>query len=226
MLRSLITSTSLTTMSSPSKSKLTLSTTLPLPNSKYQIPQLGFGVYQSPPEVCKTSCSTALKSGYRHIDTAQYYANESQVGSSLSSSGLSREDIYITSKILSPGKDVDSSYEKIVESVEKVGGGYINLMLIHSPNCGKEGRENMWRALEKAQTEGKVRDIGVSNYGEVHIEEMRGYARVWPPVVNQIEVRYALLFAGLSRSALLMIWRSYTPGANKKKSSSTARNTT
>ena len=168
--------------------KLTPTTTLALQHSKHLIPQLGFGVYQSPPDVCKASCLAALKAGYRHIDTAQYYANESQVGSAIAASGIPRSDIYVTSKILSAGKDVEESYGKVVESVEKVGGGYVDLFLIHSPNAGREARENMWGALERARREGKVRSIGVSNYGEEHIEEMKEYAEVWPPSVNQIEV--------------------------------------
>lgn len=169
-------------------SNLSLSTTLPLKNSKYSIPQLGFGVYQSPPEVCERSCLTALDVGYRHIDSAQYYANESQVGDAIKKSGIPRSEVYVTSKILSAGKDVDESYEKVVDSVDKVGGGYIDLFLIHSPNAGPEKRKNMWLALERAKKEGKVRDIGVSNYGQEHIEEMKEFATTWPPVINQIEV--------------------------------------
>jgi diketogulonate reductase-like aldo/keto reductase len=157
-------------------------------NAKYPIPQLGFGVYQSPPEVCKKSCLTALKAGYRHIDTAQYYANEVQVGEAIKESGIPRSEIYVTSKILSAGKDVEASYKSIAESVKKIGGGYADLFLIHSPNAGKDARENMWRALEKAKKEGKVRAIGVSNYGQEHIEEMKEYADNWPPAVNQIEL--------------------------------------
>jgi diketogulonate reductase-like aldo/keto reductase len=178
-------------MPTSTETKLNLSTTLPLLHTKnlHPIPQLGFGVYQSPPEVCKKSCLAALSSGYRHIDTAQYYANESQVGEALKESGIPRSSVFVTSKILSAGKDVDESYRKIVDSVEKIGGGYVDLFLIHSPNAGKEARENMWRALEKARKEEKVKAIGVSNYGREHIEEMKEYAETWPPSVNQIEVR-------------------------------------
>jgi diketogulonate reductase-like aldo/keto reductase len=171
--------------------KLSISSTLPLANSKFKIPQIGFGVYQSPPPTCVQSCVKAFSAGYRHIDTAQYYDNESSVGRSLREAKVPRADIFLTSKILSPGKDVDSTYNSIVESVKKLDGedGYVDLFLIHSPNGGKESRSLMWLALEKAKETGKVRNIGVSNYGIGHIEEIKEIGNVWPPVVNQIEVR-------------------------------------
>lgn len=171
-------------------SKPTLTTTLPLRNSTHRIPALGFGVYQSPPPTCVSSCLRAFTAGYRHIDTAQYYANEKSVGRALRDATIARKDLYITSKILSPGNDVDSTYKMIKDSVEKLDGpdGYVDLFLIHSPNGGKESRRLMWLALEKAKQEGKVRDIGVSNYGIGHIEEIKSIGKIWPPVVNQIEV--------------------------------------
>lgn len=179
------------TKKTPNMSKLSLDSTLPLPNSAHKIPQLGFGVYQSPPETCVKSCLAALKAGYRHIDTAQYYANEEQVGQAVRESGLKREEVYLTTKILSPGEDVDSTYKSVLESVEKLSGkeGYVDLFLIHSPNAGPEKRKLMWLALEKAKSEGKAREIGVSNYGIGQIEEIKKIGTVWPPAINQIEVR-------------------------------------
>jgi len=172
-------------------SKLSLSSTLALPKSHFKIPQLGFGVYQSPQETCIKSCLTALKAGYRHIDTAQYYDNEEQVGTAVKQSGIPRSEMYITSKILAAGNDVERSYHKVIESVEKIDpgpNGYIDLFLIHSPNSGPAKRKIMWLALEKAKKEGRVREIGVSNYGKGHIEEMKEFAKVWPPVINQVEL--------------------------------------
>lgn len=171
-------------------SKLSLSSEVGLPNSRYKIPQLGFGVYQSHGPTCVQSCLTALKSGYRHIDTAQYYANEELVGQAIQESKIPRSELYITSKILSPGNDLEATYKKIVDSVHKIDGpqGYVDLFLIHSPNGGQNDRKLMWQALEKVKAEGKVRDIGVSNFGKQHIEELKSFAKVWPPAVNQIEV--------------------------------------
>ncbi|KAI8935680.1 hypothetical protein NX059_007202 [Plenodomus lindquistii] len=171
--------------------KLTISTTLSLATSKYKIPQIGFGVYQSPPEVCVASCKTALEGGYRHIDTAQYYENETEVGRALKESKVPREEVYITTKILFAGEDADSTYAKLVESVEKLVGkdGYVDLFLIHSPNFGPEKRKLMWNALEKLKGEGKTRDIGVSNYGVGHIKEIASIATSEKvPAVNQIEL--------------------------------------
>lgn len=171
-------------------SKLSLTSALALPNSKYKIPQIGFGVYQSPPSTCVKSCLTAIKAGYRHIDTAQYYENESSVGQAVRDAEVSRSELYITTKILSPGKDLESTYKSVEDSVKKLAGedGYVDLFLIHSPNGGKESRKLMWQALEKAKANGKARDIGVSNYGIGHIEEIKEIGKVWPPAVNQIEV--------------------------------------
>ena len=204
-------------------SQLNLQSTLPLPNSPHKLPQLAFGVYQSPPETCGKSCLTALKAGYRHIDTAQYYANEEQVGQALKESGLKREEVYLTTKILSPGNDVDSTYKSIVESVEKLSGkdGYVDLFLIHSPNAGPEKRKLMWLALEKAKEEGKAREIGVSNYGIGHIEEIKKIGKVWPPAINQIEVR-----ATSSATCTPLTHSSFTLGANRRPPLNTARRTT
>lgn len=167
-----------------------LQSALPLPSSANKIPQIGFGVYLSPPEKCVNSCLKALEAGYRHIDTAQYYENEESVGKALRDSKLQREDVYITTKILSAGNDADSTYQKIVESVEKLAGkdGYVDLFLIHTPNGGPDARKLMWQALEKAKEAKIARDIGVSNYGVQHIEEIKSIGKVWPPAINQIEV--------------------------------------
>lgn len=172
---------------------------LPLPNSSTHIPRLGFGVYRSPPATCIQSCQHALQAGYRHIDTAQFYGNETEVGNAIRSAEIPREEIFVTSKILSPAGDEEATYEKILDSVRKIGGegdgGYVDLFLIHSSSSGSQGRKMLWVALERALREGKVRAIGVSNFGIKHIEEMKTYARVWPPHVNQIEVfSFAPLF--------------------------------
>lgn len=206
-----------------STSSLSISSSLSLENSKNKIPQIGFGVYLSPPETCVASCKKAFEAGYRHIDTAQYYENETQVGKALAESGLPREDVYITSKILFAGEDLESTYQKIVDSVEKLAGkdGYADLFLIHSPNFGPEKRKLMWLAQEKAQEAGKVKDIGVSNYGIQHIEEIKSFGKIWPPTVNQIEV-------GLFPNAIMrkpLTGDSCTLGASSARSWNTARRT-
>jgi diketogulonate reductase-like aldo/keto reductase len=166
--------------------------TLPLPKSSERIPRLGFGVYRSPPNQCKQSVRKALDAGYRHIDTAQFYANEAEVGEALRDSGMPREEVFITTKILSPAASIEATYDKLLASVHKISGpdGYVDLFLIHSSSSGSAGRKMLWQALEKLHAEGKAKSIGVSNFGVGHIEEMRSYAQVFPPHVNQIEVRH------------------------------------
>lgn len=142
--------------------------------------------------MCVKSCLEAFKSGYRHVDTAQYYDNEEAVGRAICDSKIPREEIFVTTKILNPGKDLDDTYKRIEVSVGKLDAKqkYVDLYLIHSPNGGLESRKLMWHALEKAKADGIVRNIGVSNYGIKHIEEMKEYSEPqnWPPAVNQIEL--------------------------------------
>ncbi|KAJ6132334.1 hypothetical protein N7471_007549 [Penicillium samsonianum] len=163
---------------------------LPLPNSSVRIPRLGFGVYRSPTNQCVQSCLKALDAGYRHIDTAQFYANEAEVGEALRTTSVPRDQIFVTTKVLSPAASVEATYDKLLASVHKIGGadGYVDLFLIHSSSSGSAGRKLLWQALEKLYAEGKTKSIGVSNFGVGHIEEMRSYAQVFPPHVNQIEL--------------------------------------
>jgi hypothetical protein len=170
--------------------KLSITDKLHMPKCAAQIPRLGFGVYRSSTSQCIESCTTALKVGYRTIDTAQFYENEAEVGAAVRQSGLKRDDVFITTKILSAGGSFAKSLQKCIDSVDKIDGkeGYVDCFLIHSPNGGKEKRKEMWQALEKLYEIGKAKSIGVSNYGIGHIEEMKAYAKVWPPHVNQIEL--------------------------------------
>lgn len=170
-------------------SSLSLQSTLKL-KSGTTIPRLGFGVWDSPAHLTTQSCLSALKNGYRHIDTAQVYGNEPEVGKAVRESGLKREDIFVTSKVLTPGDDDESTYQKVLESVKKIDGenGYLDLMLIHNNTSGPEGVKKMWQAMEKLQSEGKLKAIGVSNFGVGSIDRMKEYAQAWPPAVNQLEL--------------------------------------
>lgn len=152
---------------------LALTSTISLP-SGHQIPHLGFGVYRSPPDRTLASVTTALEAGYRHIDTAQVYKNEAEVGAAIRSfcaSGKARrEEVWVTTKLRdAPGrlgrKRLGNVPDLLRESVRKVAGeeGYVDLLLIHSPYAGPEGRAVQWKALEALKREGKVRALGVSN---------------------------------------------------------------
>ncbi|CZT17980.1 probable aldo-keto reductase [Ramularia collo-cygni] len=168
---------------------LTLRSTVALPNNE-KLPQLGFGVWDSPSDLTTQSCLSALKAGYRHIDTAQVYGNETEVGEAVKQSGLPREEIFITSKILGPGDDAEETYQKCLSSVQKIAGddGYLDLFLIHNVTSGAKGVKLLWQAMEKLQSEGKIKSIGVSNAGIGMIEGMKSYAKAWPPAVNQFEL--------------------------------------
>ncbi|KAI9894463.1 MAG: hypothetical protein M1814_003221 [Vezdaea aestivalis] len=172
-------------MASP---KLSQSSALTLWNG-VKMPALGFGVYNSPISVCTRSCLTAMKVGYRHIDTAQLYGNEDEVGDALRSTKLPRRDLFVTTKIISAGV----IEKKLNHSIEKIGvaeGGaspYVDAFLIHSPSMGKKSRQQVWTALEELLEAGRTRSIGVSNFGIKLIEEMKDYAKVWPPHINQLE---------------------------------------
>lgn len=164
--------------SSMSGSTLNISSTVQLPED-IRIPQLGFGVYLSPAEITRTSVTHALNAGYRHIDTAQIYRNEKQVGEAVRSFLLEnkgrfhRQDIWITTKLRDEKgrlpKKLDNVPQLLRESVDVICGnetemgGYVDLFLIHSPYAGVEGRKRQWQELEELKREGKTRAIGVSN---------------------------------------------------------------
>lgn len=166
---------------------LSIDDKLPLLDSPNKIPRIGFGVYKSDQKVAVNSVLTAFKHGYRHVDSAQYYDNEKEVGEAVRQSGIPREEIFVTTKILRPKKTFEENYESVKKSVEIIGLGYVDLFLVHSPSSGPGGRKLMWTALEKLKDEGLVKDIGVSNYGVKHLEELKGYAR-YPIAINQIEL--------------------------------------
>ncbi|KAH8663603.1 putative aldo-keto reductase [Tricladium varicosporioides] len=174
-------------------SKLKFTDLLVLPNSSVKIPRIGFGVYLSEPGKCVASCQAALRAGYRHIDTAEYYANEKEVGEAVRKSGLKRSDVFITTKILYPGGSVEKNYERMLDSILKINGdsnanSYVDLFLIHTGNMSSVDRGQIWTAMERLLEEGRIKAIGVSNWGIGKIEELKSFAKIYPPHVNQIEL--------------------------------------
>ncbi len=156
-------------------------------NNGKTIPQLGFGVFQIKPADTVEATSQALEVGYRHIDTAQMYGNEAEVGEAVQKSGLDRSEIFITSKINNNRQsrdDVLSSFEK---SLEDLGGDYVDLMLIHWPLPTVRDFTVAWKALEEVYRDGRARSIGVSNFNPHHIGRLLAETEI-PPAVNQIEV--------------------------------------
>lgn len=194
---------------------LTLQSTVPL-NTNHKLPQLGFGVWDSPSHLTTQSCLTALKTGYRHLDTAQVYGNETEVGEAMKQSGLPRGDIFVTTKVMSPEDDDAATYKKCLASVQKIAGddGYVDLYLIHNVTCGAKGVKMLWQALEKLHKEGKAKSIGVSNTGIGIMEGMKSYAKVWPPAVDQLEVCFLFAIKMILSTDLS---NSFTRGASNAK---------
>ncbi|TYZ65867.1 hypothetical protein PybrP1_005600 [[Pythium] brassicae (nom. inval.)] len=148
---------------------------------------LGLGVYQSRPgSETYDAVVAALRLGYRHIDSAQAYRNESDVGRAVRDSGIPREQVFVTSKMYSATWSYDGVLSSVRASNDTLGLGYIDLFLLHSPS-DNINRADAWRALEDLQREGVVRDIGVSNFGEKHLRKLAETWRV-KPAVNQIEL--------------------------------------
>lgn len=177
---------------------LTIHDTFPIPNTNTSIPRLGFGVYQLYGQPCQQAVLAALAAGFRHIDSAQLYRNESEVGAAVRQSPVKREHVFLTTKIRAAAGSPEKMYQSALDSVNKVGGagGYVDLFLVHVPGSSREAREELWKALERLHSEGKAKAIGVSNFRVQHLEEMKEYARIWPPHVNQLEVgcRHAVLY--------------------------------
>lgn len=158
---------------------------LPL-NTGGSIPQLGLGVWQTPPgEIAKSAVSFALRQGYRHVDTARIYGNEKDVGAGLRSSGVARDQIFVTTKLWNDDQGYESALRAFDASARRLGLDYVDLYLLHWPVAG--ARLESWRALERLHAEGRARAIGVSNFLVPHLEELLGVAKV-VPAVNQIEI--------------------------------------
>src|SRR2546425_12616886 len=154
-------------------------------NNGVMIPRLGLGVYQSPPgQVTQRAVEYALEIGYRHIDTARIYNNESDVGTALRKSGIKREDVFITTKLWNSDHGYESAVRACDESLKRLGLKYLDLYLIHWPV--PEIRNESWQALTQLLRDGKCRSIGVSNYTIQHLTELFDKSEIGP-MVNQVE---------------------------------------
>ncbi|WP_295785775.1 aldo/keto reductase [Veillonella ratti] len=152
-------------------------------NNGVKMPILGFGVYQIPKEDTKQAVLEALKVGYRHIDTAQSYFNEEEVGEAIAESGIPREEIFLTTKIWIDNYGYEKAKASIDESLRKLKTDYVDLFLLHQPFSDYYGA---YRALEDAYREGKVRAIGVSNFYLDRLSDIVAFTEI-KPQVNQVE---------------------------------------
>ncbi len=154
-------------------------------NNRYKIPQIGLGVYLTKSGTeCFNAVNWALEAGYRHIDTAKYYKNEKDVGSAVRSSGIKREELFITTKLWNEDHGYEAALEAFDKSLKTLNIDYIDLYLIHWPV--QEKRKDSWKALEKIYESGYCKSIGVSNYQINHLNELFGYANI-APAINQVE---------------------------------------
>ncbi|MCC6558349.1 MAG: aldo/keto reductase [Polyangiaceae bacterium] len=162
-----------------------------------EIPYLGFGTYLISNDEAAAAVSEAIRAGYRHIDTAEGYRNESGVGAgikrALESEGLARSDLFVTTKLWpgnpawgQPAKTTESTVTSLHESLERLGLDHVDLYLIHAP-FERDQRLAQWRGLVELKRQGKARAIGVSNFSEKHIEELKA-AGLPMPAANQIEL--------------------------------------
>ncbi len=147
------------------------------------MPQLGYGVYQISKEECERCVLDALSVGYRHIDTAQSYFNEEEVGKAIKKSSIPREEIFLTTKVWIDHYGYEKCKKSIEESLKKLQTNYIDLVLLHQPFNDYYGA---WKALEELYKEGKIRAIGISNFYPDRMVDLCSFANI-KPMINQVE---------------------------------------
>ncbi|MET3564639.1 2,5-diketo-D-gluconate reductase A [Leifsonia sp. 563] len=157
-------------------------------NNGTTIPQLGFGVFKVDPDETTRIVTDALEVGYRHIDTAAIYGNEEGVGQAIASSGIPRDELFVTTKLWNDRQtDAEAAFD---ESLGKLGLDYVDLYLIHWPTPQKDTFVQAWKSLEKIYASGRAKAIGVSNFLVPHLEKLLANTDV-VPAVNQIELHPA-----------------------------------
>ncbi len=158
-------------------------------NDGHEIPQLGFGVFQIPPEDTATAVTQALETGYRHIDTAEMYRNERGVGEAIRASDVARDEIWVTSKLSNACHHPDDARKAFEHTLSQLSFDYVDLFLIHwpLPTLYDGDYVSTWKVLEELKSQGRARSIGVSNFQVEHLERLARETEV-TPAVNQIEL--------------------------------------
>ena len=163
-----------------------------------EIPQLGFGVFQVPPEETAEAVTLAFQAGYRHVDTAAAYQNEAAVGQAFRASGLPRDDVFITTKCFNDNHGYEQARKAFQASLDRLELDFVDLYLIHWPVPSQDRYVETWKAFIELQQEGLIRSIGVSNFQPSHLRRLVGETRVTPSV-NQVELHPRFQQAGLRR---------------------------
>lgn len=156
-------------------------------NNGVEIPQLGFGTFQIPPDETRETTLAALEVGYRHIDTAEMYGNEKEVGQAVRESGLDRGDVFVTSKLNNGAHAYDDALKAFDRTMDDLGLEYLDLFLIHWPLPGNGDFVETWKAMEEIYRSGRAKSVGVSNFQPNHLRRLLE-SSVVVPAVNQIEV--------------------------------------
>jgi 2,5-diketo-D-gluconate reductase A len=158
-------------------------------NNGEKIPQFGFGVFLVPPAETAAAVTAALEAGYRHIDTAQMYGNEAEVGEAIARSGLDRGSVYLTTKLANDAHRPDDTRRAFDASLKALGTDYVDLFLIHWPLPTRYDGDfvSTWNEMEELYNDGQTRSIGVSNFQIGHLRQLRLETAI-TPAVNQIEV--------------------------------------
>lgn len=194
-------------------------------NETIEIPALGFGVFQIPQEQTKDSVVNAIQAGYRHIDTAQSYMNETEVGEGIKASGIDRSELFVTTKVWIENVNYEDTLKSIERSLERLQLDYIDLVLIHQPYNDVYGS---WKALEELQENGKIKAIGVSNFGVDRVVDLGIHNKVQPQV-NQIEInpfhQQEDEVQSLQKEGVLVeAWAPFAEGKNNLFSNETLQN--
>lgn len=156
-------------------------------NNGLRMPQLGFGVWQVPDDAVTDAVLEALAVGYRSIDTAASYGNETGVGKALRRSGLERDEVYVSTKVANPDHGYDRTLRAFDASSERLGTDVVDLYLVHWPLPGNDRYVSTWKAMERLYAEGRARSIGVCNFQRPHLERVLAEGGI-TPMVNQIEL--------------------------------------
>ncbi|RIN12461.1 aldo/keto reductase [Staphylococcus warneri] len=194
-------------------------------NETIEIPALGFGVFQIPQEQTKDAVVNAIQAGYRHIDTAQSYMNETEVGEGIKASGIDRSELFVTTKVWIENVNYEDTLKSIERSLERLQLDYIDLVLIHQPYNDVYGS---WKALEELQENGKIKAIGVSNFGVDRVVDL-GIHNKMQPQVNQIEInpfhQQEDEVQSLQKEGILVeAWAPFAEGKNNLFSNETLQN--
>ncbi|WP_434599150.1 aldo/keto reductase [Streptomyces sp. A5-4] len=156
-------------------------------NNGVEMPQLGFGVWQVPDDEAAKTVGTAIESGYRSIDTASIYGNETGTGRAIAGSGVPRDELFVTTKLWNEHQGYDSTLRAFDASLSKLGLDHVDLYLIHWPAPSQDKYVDTYKAFEKIHADGRAKSIGVSNFHPEHLERLLGETSI-VPAVNQIEL--------------------------------------